>query len=486
MSAVASYARVLAVAAGVAQPIATVRHVHLAPRPLVLVPLSLAGEANAPLAALVGIHPDDPKLFVVPQPRDRDLRFDFLTELAAVILPYINSYCYDIEHVKGRDRYTNAPQILVPNEAGIRFLGLLGRSTRFRRVDGDYPVPATIPLLGRWLTFAAERAEHPGSAILLAMTDVLTTHWATGQSALEDANLAALLGWIDPPDGLTGVEAARLAEDPTVYPPAGPATEPTFDNDRLVPAVRAYTEAEPASREQEAARLEVANRLRTQLEPTWDLMWRAVRLLKDLPAGASVPERWAADRDRFTGHHEHITGGGPPQGKRDGAVASANRLNRLENELAAYEAARAFDDPLVMAGYRATGAAFVGSVLAVDPGRRVPNSKGTLVTRPLVTLATRDPVHLAPGTAVVATTRRNQTATVEGVVPDGAGAIVTLELISGFGRAKVPPPASLPAPGDQLCYSSIVATSIPTPPLPDADETPWTHGGPPVYLEDSE
>jgi hypothetical protein len=479
MSAVASYARVLAYAAGIAQPIATVRHVHLSPRPLVVVPLTLAGEANAPLAALVGTHPDDPTLLVVPQPRDRDLRTDFLTELAAVVLPYIHSYCYDIEHVKGRDRYTNAPQILVPNASGIRFLGLLGRSTRFRRTDSEFPVPPTIPLLGRWLTFAAERAEHPGSAILVAMTDALAMHWATGQSALEDANLAALLGWIDPPDGLTGEEAARLAEDPTVYPPAGPATDPDFDNGTLAPAVRVYSAAEPGSPEQEAARRQVTDALRTQLEPTWGLMWRALRLLRDLPAGASVAERWAADRQRFTGHHEHVTGGGLPQGRRDGAVASAQRLNRLENELAAYEAARAFDDPLVMAGYRATGAAFAGTVLAVDPSRRRPNGKGTLVTRPLVTLVTRDPVHLSPGATVVAASRRNQTATVEGVVPDGTGAIVTLELSSGFGRAKVPPPNALPAPGEELCYSSVIATNIPTPPLPDPDDTPWTHGGPP-------
>jgi len=309
---------------------------------------------------------------------------------------------------------------------------------------------------------------------------VLATHWATGQSALEDANLAALLGWIDPPDGLTGVEAARLAEDASVYPPAGPTTDPDFDNGVLAPAVRAYSDAEPGSTEQETARQHIRTALRSQLEPTWDLMWRALRLMRELPAGASVAERWASDRDRFTGHHEHVTGGGPPQGRRDGAVASAQRLNRLENELAAYEAARAFDDPLVMAGHRATGAAFVGTVVTVDAARRRPNSKGTLVTRPLVTVETRDPVYLTPGTTVVAASRRNQTATVESVVPDGEGVVVTLELSSGFGRSKVPPPGSLPAPGERLCYSSVLATSIPTPPLPDPDDTPWTHGGPPV------
>ena len=46
------------------------------------------------------------------------------------------------------------------------------------------------------------------------MTAVLAAHWATGQSALEDANLAALMGWIAPSDGLTGPEAAAAGGGP--------------------------------------------------------------------------------------------------------------------------------------------------------------------------------------------------------------------------------------------------------------------------------
>ncbi len=51
------------------------------------VPLTTAGEAGAPLGALVGTDRDAPRLLVVPQPRDRDLRFAFLAELADVVLP---------------------------------------------------------------------------------------------------------------------------------------------------------------------------------------------------------------------------------------------------------------------------------------------------------------------------------------------------------------------------------------------------------------
>jgi hypothetical protein len=89
MSTLTSLARAAAVASGTAQRTCTVRHVHLSPRPLVFIPLALAGEANAPLAAIAGDDPSRPSLLVVPEPRDRDQRFAFAADLAAVILRYI-------------------------------------------------------------------------------------------------------------------------------------------------------------------------------------------------------------------------------------------------------------------------------------------------------------------------------------------------------------------------------------------------------------
>ncbi|MBL7520076.1 hypothetical protein I6A84_18760, partial [Frankia sp. CNm7] len=89
MSAVEAYARLLAARAGAAQPVASVRHVHLSERPLVLVPLTMAGEANAPLAALVGTDERAPALLVVGQPRDRALRFAFASELAGILLAHV-------------------------------------------------------------------------------------------------------------------------------------------------------------------------------------------------------------------------------------------------------------------------------------------------------------------------------------------------------------------------------------------------------------
>jgi len=127
MSTLTALARTIAADTGTAQRICTVRHVHVSPRPLVFVPLALAGEANAPLAAMVGDDPQAPALLVVPEPRDRDQRFAFTAEL----------------------------------------------------------------------------------------------------------------GWIDPPPGVSGAQAAAAAEDPVRCPPAGPATDPLSGKRVVTPAHRA-------------------------------------------------------------------------------------------------------------------------------------------------------------------------------------------------------------------------------------------------------
>jgi len=374
MSTLTALARAQAVARRIAQPVATVRHVHVSDRPLVLIPLALAGEANAPLAAMVGDEPGSPRLVVVHQPRNRDQRFAFAAALAGIVVGYVEAFRSAVETIpsgQGREprvRCADAPQVLVPNPAGIGFVRLLGRSTRFRRSYGEYAVDPAVPVLGRWLTFLAERAEYPGSCLLLAATDALALHWASGQSPVEDLNLAALLGWIDPPAGMTGPEAAAAAEDPVLWPPAGPVTDPTFDNEVLAPLIEACARAGDGTGARRRAESALEAAVSAQLTPTWGLMWRGVGLLRALPPGGRVAARWDGDKDAFTRHAEHLRAGGPPQPRRDSAVAAARRLDWMERALASYAVQRALDDPLVLAEYRMTGEAFVGIVTAAEPG----------------------------------------------------------------------------------------------------------------------
>jgi hypothetical protein len=468
VSLLTSLARLRALEEGLAQPVATVRHCHLSARPMVFIPLKLSGEAAAPLAAMLGTGPARPRLLVVTQPRNRDLRFAWAAELAGVLLPYLEGFLAGTETVERKnadpyERALDAPQLIVPNPAGVSFTRLLGRSTRFRRADGPYPVPESVPLLGRWLTYLAERAAYPGSSLMLAATDELGRHWASGQSSLEDANLAALLGWIT-----TG--PSDEAEDPLVWPPAGPATDPGFDAEVLAPAI----ESESPERITEA--------LRTQLEPTWRLMWQAIDLLAGLPEGPSAAQRWEQDRGSFSGMAAHVAEGAPPQPRRDGAIGAAAKLARMERAQAAYDVQRAYDDPLVMAEYRLTGEAFAGEVVETDPDNTEGEGRSRKL-RPLVVVKTDDPVRLAPRTSLGTPQRRGQGAE---LVSAGEG-LVTLKITKGMGRGKTATPGAVPDVGERVCYTSLTDDFQGSPHLPDSEATPWTHGGPPQeYVPDDE
>jgi len=485
VSTLTSLARARAVETGRAVPIVCRRHAHLSDRPLVFVPLSLAGEANAPLACLVGSRASSPGLLVVPQPRNRDLRFAFAASLASVVLDYVDSFAAATELVDGRNVATDAPQLLVANPSGVAFTRLLGRSTRLRRTEGEYAVEPSVPLLGRWLTYFAERSEYPGSSSMLAMTSVLAAHWATGQSMLEDANLAALIGWIDPPSGLSGPEAAALAEDPVRRPPAGPATDPTVDNEGLVPLVRSYDHAvDDAGRARAAAALGTA--LHGQLEPTWRLMWQGVSLLRALPAGPSLSKRWLQDRREFTDRMEYWRDGGLPQGRTDQAVAAARRLNRLEREQDEFIADRARDDELAMAEFRLGGEAFAGLVISRD-ATRLDTSGPRRKLRPHIVVSTSDRLRLEQGVAVRSTSRPGQEARILDISYVESIAEVRLELAGGMGRSLTPAPGSVPELAERLCYSTLGKDAGRPAPFPSVEETPWTHGGPPpVYLPTDE
>ncbi len=142
--------------------------------------------------------------------------------------------------------------------------------------------------------------------------------------------MGALLAWIAPPDGVSGAEAAldaelrRDAQGQLVCPPAGPATDPAFDNKLLAPAIERYDRARTALSAAEdgleaddrlgeltAAEREIRSLVESRTRPTWDAVWHGIDLLRTLPEGAHAVDRWTRDRWSFTGHRDRITAGEP-------------------------------------------------------------------------------------------------------------------------------------------------------------------------------
>jgi hypothetical protein len=308
---------------------------------------------------------------------------------------------------------------------------------------------------------------------------------------MEDGHLGALLAWLDPPDGVDGAAAAHAAEtgrgpDGLLRcPPAGPATDPVFDNRALAPAIArwdraaASAAAAPAST---AARDELGKAVReidalveSQLRPGWDAVWRGLDLLAALPEGAHVPERWKRDRWSYTSHLERLRAGEPPQPRHDDAVSAARKLASRETAQVRLAAQEALDDPLVMAGRRLAGEAFAGEVTEVEMAwteAKVPRP------RPLVHVRTEDAPLLDVGARVWRALPEGRAQQGEHVGPGEAGVII-VRLLDGMGRGREPSPGSVPAKGDAVCWTLFEHAPRGGPALPEPEDTPWTHGGPP-------
>ena len=151
MTLLTTLARLEAAVSGRARPLSRVRHCRLAAQPLVIIPLTLAGDPATPVAAMTGTSRYGQQLLVVPQPHSRDLRLGFLASLARIVLGYIADRQNRTEVLlatrksEERRRFADAPQVIVPNRAARDYLGLLGRSTRFLPTDGPYAVDPAVP-----------------------------------------------------------------------------------------------------------------------------------------------------------------------------------------------------------------------------------------------------------------------------------------------------------------------------------------------------
>jgi hypothetical protein len=325
---------------------------------------------------------------------------------------------------------------------------------------------------------------------------------------MEDQHLGALLGWIDPPPGSDGPTAAaraqtgRARDGLLLSPPAGPATDPVFDNRVLAPAQARYDKARGAA-ERAAAETAIRELVASQLRPTWDDMWRGLDLLRSLPEAAHVEERWKRDRWSFTGHRDRVRAGEPPQPKRDDAITAAQKLAGRETAQARLSAQEALDDPLAMAARRLSGEAFTGTVVEVEmtlsEGRRP-------MPRPVLTLTTGDLPQAEPGAKAyraLADAKSAQTAELVEVSEAGDGSeggsgnepgsgneagrrsgegsrwCVRVKLTGGMGSGRTPREGSVPAPGDTVTFTLFEHDPRSGPALPDAELTPWTHGGPP-------
>lgn len=459
MSALQSYFSLLAAAQRRAIPKATRRHVHVSPHPFVVLGYHLAGDVGAPLALMWGTDRNvRPQVIVVPEPRDRQLRFDELKVFAMDFVAYLEAY--DEMQLDPRPNASiqqvcaDAPQIVVPNQATAEWLfGIVGRFTRHLSLSGDPAPDPVVPLAGKHLSFFHNPL--PGSSLVLPATEALATHWQTGQLPTEDLNLSALLGWISPSANEDGPTCALAGE---MLPPAGPLTDPNWDASELTDLIKAWHAAasNTAVRAAVVARFEME--IRAQLNHTWEDCWRTLNLLDNLQEAPSVTHRWERDRRAWTRQYEGMMSGTARFRNVPTPTQSAKTLRRLEKATSNLDAEMALDDPLILAKYVADGEALSARVTQLDV---------TQVRRPLLTLEPFAHFTRPRGTTLFLAS--NPEVRIE--ILSCAGDCVTAQVTAGALTRKTN--HRLPSVGEEVILSPFGKSDFY--PSPNYEVVPWTH-----------
>jgi hypothetical protein len=457
------YLSLLAAESERAQPRTSCRHAHISGRPFVVLGYHLAGDRGAPVALMWGTDPTSEKTLVVPEPRNRGLRFSRLIEFATDLCAYLD------------DPENTDPQIVVPNAATANWLfDVVGRFTWNQPTDGDYAVHPVIPRAGKHLMYLGQEFDHPGGSTVLSAVSLLTQHYRSGQTSQEDLNLGALLGWVLPGAGETGRQAALRQE---AGPPAGPVSAPQWDRDSLEPKVGQWNEARGDVGSQGRIERVLQAYAAAELGAGWEQVWTVIDLIGHQPAGNRVAGRRASDLRRLAEHGERMEGEARFS-SRPGPRAAATRLRVVEAAQADYEAAMLLDDPYLLASKIVDGTAVAGEVIHVDATNRdrIVGTNGRLraAVRPVVTLALavdsfvspRDPLRLSRDPRVLATVRS--------VTPSSPTSPARAELTVNAGAVSAPTMNRLPRLGELVIFSEV------GPPegyrqaeLPD--EVPWTH-----------
>lgn len=107
--------------------------------------------------------------------------------------------------------------------------------------------------------------------------------------------------------------------------------------------------------------------------------------------------------------------------------------------------------------------------------------------RPLVTVRTDDRPHLGERAKVYRSLDgKPQAAEFVGPAqatgpqePEEEGGLLVLRIVDKMGRGKEPEPGSVPEKGDLVCFTLFEHEQRGGAKLPDPENTPWTHGGPP-------
>ncbi|MCI0638674.1 MAG: hypothetical protein L0Y70_06340, partial [Gemmataceae bacterium] len=417
--------------AGRALRSSSLRHRRLVADPLAVVIWQLGAEPFSAAAIAWGSRPDRFTLAVAGEPRNRDLAFAATLKFARWFNVRFEAHAAQREDVtKGTysfSRAQTAPQVLVANAATAAMLDRLGRRLAYLTAAGGIQPDPELVKLGKHLLFLSDHWPTAGQQQMLALTDLLNSHWATPQSPTERQSLPALDAYIEPRAGLHGFFSAAKAEQT----PAGPVPA-VRDDERLDPLVDEFNARRLGSTDPTIVGPLLApmeNHYRELTRPVWELIWRCRDRELAYSEAPSVGRRWDEDRRAYTTHMDWMAVGGLRRTRHTPRRAAVT-LRTLEDAQQRTEAEETLDDPLRMIPYLLDNKAVRGRVIRVNRDYKEIAVK-RLVKRPLVELLSADPCCMPRGKELFWTEKPDSVEfVVHAIERSAVGFKVTLKLMT--------------------------------------------------------
>lgn len=448
---------------------------------LVLAFVRMAGE-ELPWGFAVGHPGEEPRVHIIPEPRNRDRAAALCTALAAVLLPHVSHP----EHAAAASFDPAARQLWLPGPKHLDMLHLL--ALRYAHVrKGDAATVATLRALARACGFLFREASRPGQTRVLDATACLRHTFAFPAEPLRCTHLGYLLAWLCTPGGREErMAAASEAEKST----AGDLLDPTYEDTTLIKPVEAWGKAKGP----DLARLarEIESALRPELERRWQWTCDAWTLLQrdPRPENDGLGELDKLTRREFQSQYMSFEqkvldapeGSSPfvPHPETDHHAPAA--ISRYFASLHASElrdGSMPHGDPALVAAALATGDAIAGTLTQVHATK----SGRAQIIQWTVRTPAEDLCRLRVGSTVCPAGQQGRTAVVRSIEVQGAERVFTLE-VTGWKNAR----EGLPGAGDPSLRGQRIAL------LPHVDaffssqraSSVWAATGPGAWLTHGE
>jgi hypothetical protein len=242
------------------------------------------GGESLPWAVAVGHPHEEPRVFGVPDPRDRDMVADMMVEVGRIVLEHFGhpTFASDVDEAMSVYEFR---QIWVPGISHLELLHSVAFAyarTTWQRADVE-----VLRALGNLANCLFVDAQRPGQQTVVVASSALTTAFDFPSSPVRQAHLGHLLAWMGREKTRDSrLRAATEAEKSSV----ATTLDPEFERTAVQPLVEGWN-APP--REQRAAKgkrvaREIADVLGEQLRHRHSLTVKTIEKLRKDPRGANA------------------------------------------------------------------------------------------------------------------------------------------------------------------------------------------------------